>query len=114
MPPTLDESSSAPAGTISVREGAPLTLRCEAEGAPRPHVRWQRWRRGGAAPIEREQLAAAGSELALAGVARGQPDTYECVASNGVPPAASRLFSLELHFLPALKLRRVQHHFTDG
>lgn len=45
VPPTIDDAMSTPAGTIILKEGSSITLRCFAEAKPEPVVRWYRWKK---------------------------------------------------------------------
>lgn len=40
--------------------------------------------------------------------------TYECVSSNGVPPAASKRVDLEVTFQPLIKIRQPMVGTTNG
>jgi hypothetical protein len=105
VPPTMDDSSSVPAGTINLAEGSNLNLKCHAEGNPTPEVKWYRWKRlANGVESAKEELPSAGDELSVVGIDRQAANTYECIARNSVPPATSRLFSVHVHFLPAVSL----------
>jgi hypothetical protein len=40
----------------------------------------------------------------LDSIKRNEANIYECIAKNSVPPATSRLFNIELHYLPTVEL----------
>lgn len=101
----MDDSSSVPAGTINLAEGSTLNLKCHAEGNPEPEVKWYRWKRlSNGVESAKEELPSAGNELSVAGMDREAANTYECIARNSVPPATSRVFSVQVHFLPTVAL----------
>jgi hypothetical protein len=45
MPPTIDDLNSTPAGTIVLKEGSSITLKCFADAKPEPLVKWYRWKK---------------------------------------------------------------------
>ena len=93
MPPTINDLNSVPAGTINLKEDSSITLKCHAEGKPRPSVKWYRWR----VNENKEELSETGYEITLSKITRNDPNKYECIATNSVPPATSRIFNIEIH-----------------
>ena len=97
MPPTIDDAQSVPAGTINLKEGSNLILKCFADGKPEPTVKWYRWKKYKHLESEKEELNAVGNELIIAKINRNDANIYECIAKNSVPPATSRIFNVEIH-----------------
>jgi neurotrimin len=97
VPPTINDLNSVPAGTINLKEGSNLVLKCFAEGKPEPMVRWYRWKKYNEMQSEKEELDTVGSELHISKINRNDPNIYECIARNSVPPATSRIFNIEIH-----------------
>ena len=104
MPPTIDDVNSTPAGTIVLKEGSTITLKCFADAKPEPVVRWYRWKKYKHLTSDKEELNTVGNELYLEAIKRNDPNSYECIAKNSVPPATSRVFNIEVHFLPSVEL----------
>lgn len=96
MPPTIDDLNSVPAGTINLKEDSSIALKCHAEGKPTPSVKWYRWKSNEESPVKQE-LAETGFEVTLNRISRDDPNMYECIATNSVPPATSRIFNIEIH-----------------
>ncbi|XP_049273060.1 Down syndrome cell adhesion molecule homolog isoform X1 [Rhipicephalus sanguineus] len=61
---------------VSVREGENTTLRCEANGTPKPNIRWEK-----AGVL---LSAASGSKLELSRTSKADAGTYKCTADNGL------------------------------
>ena len=97
MPPTIDDVNSTPAGTITVKEGSSLVLKCVADGKPEPTIKWYRWKKYKHLASEKEELNVIGNEISIASMKRNDPNIYECIAKNSVPPATSRIFNIEVH-----------------
>jgi hypothetical protein len=104
MPPTIDDSRSTAAGTVTLKEGSSITLKCFADGKPEPALRWYRWKKYKHLISDKEELDITGNEVVLPAVRRNDPNVYECIAKNSVPPATSRIFTIEIHFLPVIEL----------
>jgi hypothetical protein len=97
VPPTIDDVNSTPAGSVTLKEGSSLTLKCYADAKPEPQVKWYRWRKYKHVTSEKEELTVVGNEIVIQAVKRNDPNVYECIARNSVPPATSRIFSIETH-----------------
>jgi len=101
MPPQIDDLQSTPAGTITLKEESSITLRCLADGKPEPTVKWYRWKKYKHLMSEKEELVnQIGNEITITSIKRNDPNVYECIAKNSVPPATSRIFTIEIHYLP--------------
>lgn len=93
---------------VSVNEGDNIQLSCEASGQPRPTYVWFRTNRN--LPIlldasaDLKVTSYAGSQLPLASVDRLQAGSYECLASNGIPPVASKRVTLDINYAPTIRL----------
>lgn len=106
MPPTIDDTNSIPAGTINLKEDSSLTLKCLANGKPNPSVKWYRWKNYKSFESNKEEVNSLNdTEVAIKSIKRDDPNTYECIAKNGVAPATSRIFNIEIHFLPSVVLQ---------
>ena len=93
----MNDLNSIPAGTINLKEGSTLSLKCFAEGKPEPTVRWYRWKKYKHLESSKEELSYIGNEITIMDINRNDPNTYECIAKNSVPPATSRIFNIEIH-----------------
>lgn len=117
---------STPAGSITVRESNSSssqtaithTLKCYADSKPTASVKWYKWKRSknGGMATSKEELQFANTnndehdaavsvksnsntmmnEIVVNALGRHDPNTYECVARNAVPPATSRIFYFEI------------------
>ncbi len=107
----MDDSHSIPAGTINLKESSSLTLKCSAEGNPPPQITWYRWSHYKThITSPKQQLITTtntSTELQIDQISRDDPNTYECIATNNVPPATSRVFNIEIHFLPFVELKTI-------
>lgn len=97
MPPTIDDLNSTPAGAISLKEGASITLKCYADAKPEPVIKWYRSKKYKHLTSEKEELDTTGNEIEIPAVRRNDANMYECIAKNSVPPATSRIFNIEIH-----------------
>ncbi len=104
MPPTINDFDSTPAGTITLKEGSTITLKCFADAKPDPIIKWYRWNKYKHMMSDKEELEFVGNELVIASIKRTDANMYECIARNSVPPATSRIFNIEIHFLPTVEL----------
>lgn len=122
MAPTMMGAHTQP---IQVRELTNVYLSCEAAARPAPTFAWFRPVRStpillfsndndnAAANVSTAAAAAnqpllvssfSGPQLPLIRVRRAQSGTYECVASNGVPPDAARQIELDVQYAPTVRL----------
>ncbi|CAG5122880.1 unnamed protein product, partial [Candidula unifasciata] len=77
---------------IEKPEGEMVELFCNATGTPQPEISWYRLHKKGNGV--RERVGQTGESLVIHNISRMCGDTYECVASNGVEPAASQTFKV--------------------
>jgi hypothetical protein len=93
---------------VSVNEGDNIQLSCEAFGLPKPVYVWRRSDKRSTILLDAQSglrvTSYSGSQLPLARVDRLQAGSYECVASNGVPPSASKRISLDINYKPTIRL----------
>lgn len=81
---------------LVVREGDNVTLGCEAQGHPRPHVVWRR-EDGEDIMVKGRKAAMIENPMLLIGkVSRLHMGMYLCVASNGIDPTASRKYEIKV------------------
>ncbi|XP_047108231.1 lachesin-like [Schistocerca piceifrons] len=100
--PTLEEQSTP--SEVVVRESQDVTLSCRARGHPEPAVTWRREDGGTIAYAGRHVPEVPSEELRLVSVSRLHTGAYLCIASNGVPPSASRRIVLRVQFPPLLSI----------
>ncbi|XP_023345178.1 lachesin [Eurytemora carolleeae] len=97
VPPRITSQGSS---SLVVREGENVSLECEANGYPPPHIVWRR--------EDGDDISVAGKKvsiveravLRLDRISRLNMGDYLCVASNGIPPSASNRFSVKVQFPP--------------
>jgi len=83
-----------------VREGENVTLACDANGYPPPHIVWRR-EDGDDIVIQGKKVnIIEKARLRLEKISRLNMGDYLCVASNGIPPSASNRFSVRVQFPP--------------
>ncbi|CAF0871583.1 unnamed protein product [Brachionus calyciflorus] len=104
MPPTMDDFRSTPPGSQNIKEGSTLKLKCYADAKPEPLIKWYRWKKYKNFQSEKEELDVKENEIVISSIKRNDHNLYECIAKNSVPPATSRIFSLEIQFLPIVDL----------
>ena len=79
-----------------VREGENVTLACDANGYPPPHIVWRR-EDGDDIVIQGKKVnIIEKARLVLEKISRLNMGDYLCVASNGIPPSASNRFSVKV------------------
>ncbi|XP_050720024.1 basement membrane-specific heparan sulfate proteoglycan core protein-like [Eriocheir sinensis] len=107
VPPDIinDETSS----DTTVNEGDSVTLRCVAEGYPKPEIKWKRednrriTLKTSTRDTAKEVESVPGNNLTLDRVSRKQMGAYLCIASNGVPPSVSKRIIVNVNFSPVVK-----------
>ncbi|XP_062551308.1 neurotrimin-like [Armigeres subalbatus] len=101
VPPNIDDSVSS--SDVIIREGANITLRCNATGSPPPSIKWKR---DGPLKITVSKNISVndweGEILTLERVTRHDMGAYLCIASNGVPPSVSKRIKVSVDFPPIL------------
>ncbi|XP_034933668.1 lachesin [Chelonus insularis] len=107
IPPDIMDDESTD-GYVTQERGN-IKLRCVATGIPQPTVTWRRedgrnitLREEGREKISVKNFD--GETLNLTGVLRQEMGNYLCIASNGVPPTISKRYSVQVHFLPVIKV----------
>ncbi|KAH9494330.1 Olfactomedin-like domains containing protein [Dermatophagoides farinae] len=90
--------------TLTVRENEQIHLQCVASGYPKPKITW---RRDDDRPIHIDRIAynlIESDELNISQVNRDNFGPYKCVATNGIPPAATQRINLLVTFPPLVKI----------
>lgn len=92
---------------VTVNEGDNIQLSCEAFGLPSPAYIWRRAEANSSILLdlatELRVSSFAGSQLPLTSVDRLQAGSYECIASNGVPPPTSKRINLDVNYVPTIR-----------
>jgi len=97
VPPKIIQSGPS---DMVVREGENVTLACDANGYPPPHIVWRR-EDGDDIVIQGKKVnIIERAQLRLEKISRLNMGDYLCVASNGIPPSASNRFSVRVQFPP--------------
>jgi len=97
VPPKIIQSGPS---DMVVREGENVTLACDANGYPPPHIVWRR-EDGDDIVIQGKKInIIERAQLRLEKISRLNMGDYLCVASNGIPPSASNRFSVRVQFPP--------------
>ncbi|KAH9519064.1 hypothetical protein Btru_009029 [Bulinus truncatus] len=107
-PPTIIGLWSTPT-TINVKEHTKVDLVCDVTGKPKPSVTWSRvstgqWPDQGPAGHRKVISSKDGAVLVLPNITRYSDGVYECVAFNGVDPAATRKIYVNVQFAPEVTL----------
>lgn len=93
---------------VSVTEGDTIQLSCEAFGIPAPTYVWRRIDKSSTiildARLPLKVSSFSGSQLPLANIDRSQSGSYECLASNGVPPIARKRLNLDVSYAPTIRI----------
>ena len=93
---------------VSANEGDNIQLSCEAFGLPPPAYVWRKTDRKTAILLEAATglrvSSYSGGQLPFANVDRLQAGSYECLASNGVPPTATKRISLDINYSPTVRI----------
>jgi len=98
-PRIIDHESSR---DMIVPEFSNVTLVCTANGVPKPTIKWFRQQMG---ETSMEEIGIQGEVIMFYNVTRECADLFECVATNGVPPAVSKQIKIDVEFAPTVKLR---------
>ncbi|XP_043212983.1 uncharacterized protein LOC122377089 [Amphibalanus amphitrite] len=88
---------------IRVSEGDNLVLRCAAAGVPRPSITWDNPDGG---LIRKGSWKATNMDernLELIRIHREQSGLYRCIAYNGIPPDASKVFKVTVMYPPLIR-----------
>uniref|UniRef100_A0A8D8Y4J3 Opioid-binding protein/cell adhesion molecule homolog n=1 Tax=Cacopsylla melanoneura TaxID=428564 RepID=A0A8D8Y4J3_9HEMI len=99
-PDILDYPTST---DMVIREGSNVTLKCAANGSPKPNITWRR--EGGELIAQgngQEVASVEGEVFNITKVNRLHMGAYLCIASNGVPPTVSKRIMLIVHFPPMI------------
>ncbi|XP_048734566.2 limbic system-associated membrane protein-like isoform X2 [Ostrea edulis] len=83
----------------SLKEGATANLTCNATGYPEPTITWYR-----TSASKKEAISRQGSYLMIHNISRYCSGTYECEVFNGIGPAVSKSFSINVHFKPEVQV----------
>ncbi|GLV40608.1 uncharacterized protein CBL_04410 [Carabus blaptoides fortunei] len=115
IPPSIAGSKTVLGNRpIIVHEGENVRMRCAATGIPRPNVEWRK-ADGSVIPLGSWKMISIGDHvLNITRVNRGHMGIYQCVADNGIPPAANQTFQLEVHFPPLIKIRNQMVGAANG
>ncbi|XP_064474777.1 lachesin-like isoform X2 [Ornithodoros turicata] len=101
VPPRFDEGHTS--SDVEVQENSNVSLRCRANGTPRPDIEW---RREGDALIllgaKKGVSKYQGEYLNISKVTRLHMGAYLCIASNGVQPSISKRIVLKVNFPPMI------------
>lgn len=97
-PPNIIDAETS--SDVMATEGENVSLKCRAEGHPKPNIIWRR--EDGKAIIfgNLEVQTVDGEVLNISRVSRLHMAAYLCIASNGVPPSVSKRIILQVHFPP--------------
>ena len=94
VPPTIVHTGQPQ--NMVVREGDNVTLSCNANGYPPPHIVWRREDGDDILLGGKKLNILEGASLRLEKISRLNMGDYLCVASNGIPPSASNRFSIKV------------------
>uniref|UniRef100_A0ABD2XNY3 Uncharacterized protein n=1 Tax=Trichogramma kaykai TaxID=54128 RepID=A0ABD2XNY3_9HYME len=101
VPPNIDDSQSS--SDVIVREGANVSLSCNASGSPTPSIRWKRDDNN---KININKTLSVtewlGNTLEISRISRLDMGNYLCIASNNVPPSVSKQIKVSVDFPPML------------
>lgn len=93
---------------VTVTESDNIQLSCEAFALPKPTYVWHRSDRKSTILLDVATLfkvtSFPGSQLPFVKVDRLQAGTYECVASNGIPPVAKKRINLDVNYAPTIRI----------
>ncbi|CAL1288099.1 unnamed protein product [Larinioides sclopetarius] len=100
VPPSIDEEYTS--SDMDVREGADVTLRCRADGSPKPVIKWRREEDKDIILGSKRVPSVEGEFLKLVRTSRLSMGAYLCIASNGVLPSVSKRIMLNVLFAPMI------------
>ncbi|XP_018050789.1 PREDICTED: uncharacterized protein LOC108688834 [Atta colombica] len=107
IPPSIVEITPSlnSSGVISVQEGSKIRLRCAASGKPQPVIQWMK-ADGSMIPMGLWHASSVtGHTFNISLVNREHMGDYMCNADNGIPPARSKRFKLQVKFAPFIRIR---------
>ncbi|XP_070149471.1 uncharacterized protein [Polyergus mexicanus] len=107
IPPSIVEIASSlnTSDIISVQEGKNIRLRCAASGIPQPVIQWTKID-GSTIPMGTWQVSSTmGPTFNISVVTREHMGEYVCNADNGIAPASSKKFRLQVKFSPFIRIR---------
>lgn len=90
FPPMITNISS----DVILGTGDTARLFCQAKGVPQPTVKW----------LLRNKELVTGGEYVITNANRADSGKYECVANNGVLPAAARSVQVTVNFKPQVTI----------
>lgn len=103
VPPDIDSRRTS--GDVEAKIGSTVSLECNADGYPRPVIKWRRekgekikilGKNGRMKKVDRF----IGSKLTIHDVETADMGSYLCMADNGVPPIVSKRIFLYVQFAP--------------
>lgn len=107
VPPSFVEQSTS--SDVDIREGFPASLRCTANGRPKPEISWRREDGNPISLALSNQTAKAvtvamikGNYLNISKSNRLHSGAYLCIASNGIPSPISKRIFLGISFPPSI------------
>ncbi|XP_022670163.1 uncharacterized protein LOC111254013 isoform X3 [Varroa destructor] len=101
---------------VQIEEGAPLQVRCTAQGQPEPQIVWRRLD-GRPIPAGRWMLSsvlAPGGSLNFTQTLREDMGVYVCLAANGISAPDVRKVFIEVLFPPLIKIANWLVTVRDG
>ncbi|XP_014482592.1 PREDICTED: uncharacterized protein LOC106748509 isoform X2 [Dinoponera quadriceps] len=107
IPPSIVEITPPLNGSdvFSVQEGSNIRLKCDSSGKPQPVIQWTKID-GSVIPMGAWHVSSVTSQtFNISVVNRDHMGEYVCNADNGVPPAKSKRFRLQVRFPPFIRIR---------
>jgi len=95
--PVLQSHPSS--GSLVVKKGSTVSLKCQASGFPLPKIRWSRMHGSLSNGAKHQE----GSEHVIHNISRHQSGLYRCEASNGVGPHVSQDIRLTVLYSPEIE-----------
>nr|XP_022329416.1 lachesin-like isoform X1 [Crassostrea virginica] len=102
-PPVIIPDLSSP-HRVTAKEGDTIQLVCNVTGVPAPTVTWYKKSSFSRHHSSMEVIGYDGMVLQIRNISRYCDDVYQCVATNGVEPSASREMTVTVHFPPEIRL----------